>query len=63
MPIVKLSCEYCKKNHTCKAKLADPPELKQVHVYKITREQARKEKIERSKPVVKKEKIEFNVIS
>jgi deoxycytidylate deaminase len=62
MPIVKLSCEYCKKNHTCKGAVINT-EIKQVHVYKKPREQARKEKIERSKPVVKKEKIEFNVIS
>jgi len=66
MPIVKLSCEFCKKNHTCKGvttpKLKEP-ELKQIYVHKVSRAQAQKEKIERAKPVVKKEKIQFNVMN
>jgi hypothetical protein len=39
------------------------PELKQIYVQKVSRAQAQKEKIERAKPVVKKEKIQFNVLN
>jgi hypothetical protein len=39
------------------------PELKQIYVHKVSRAQAQKEKIERAKPVVKKEKIQFNVMN
>ena len=62
MPIVKLSCEYCKKNHTCKATLVEP-ELKQVYIYKKTKEQMRREKIEQMKPIVKMKKMEFNLMN
>jgi len=62
MPIVKLSCEHCGKNHTCKAKLVKP-EIKEEQIYRKTRAEAKKLKIEQMKPVIKKEKIEFNVMN
>jgi len=62
MPIVKLSCEYCKKNHTCRAKLVEP-ELKQVYIYKKTKEQMRTEKIDQMKPIVKLQKMIFNIMN
>lgn len=62
MPIVKLSCEYCKKNHTCKGAVIQN-DTKKEQIYRKTRAEAKKLKIEQMKPVIKKEKIEFNVMN
>lgn len=62
MPVIKLSCEFCKKNHTCKGATLEQ-KIEEVYVYKKTRAQARKEKIERTKPIIKKQKFEFNVMN
>jgi pyrimidine deaminase RibD-like protein len=62
MPIVKLSCEHCGKNHTCKRAVVQT-EIKEVYIYKKTRDEIRKAKIEQMKPVVKKQTLKFNVMN
>jgi len=62
MPIIKVSCEYCHKNHTCTGAVINP-EIKEIYIFKKTRAERKKIKIEQSKPIIKMEKMEFNVMS
>jgi len=62
MDIVKLSCQHCGKNHTCKGAIIKT-QIKEVYIYKKTKDERRKIKIEQNKPIVKMKKMEFNVMN
>ena len=62
MPIIKVSCEHCGKNHTCKGAVITP-DIKEVYIYKKTRAEQKKEKIEQTKPIVRIQKMKFNVLN
>lgn len=62
MPIIKVSCEHCGKNHTCTGAVINP-DIKEIYIFKKSRAERKKIKIEQSKPIIKMEKMEFNVMS
>jgi len=62
MPIIRVSCEHCGKNHTCTGAVINP-DIKEIYIFKKTKDERRKIKIEQNKPIVKMKKTEFNVMN